>query len=52
MNAAHPPKPARPLPTIIEARTLLRGQPELLITHQGELYRLRMTRNGKLILTK
>ena len=25
---------------------------EVLIRHQGELYRLRLTRNGKLILTK
>ena len=29
-----------------------RGANEILIRHQGELYRLRLTRNGKLILTK
>lgn len=32
--------------------TLLRGARELLIEHQGELYRLRLTGNNKLILTK
>jgi hemin uptake protein HemP len=25
---------------------------EILILHEGEIYRLRVTRNGKLILTK
>lgn len=29
-----------------------RGSNEVLIQHQGEMYRLRLTRNGKLILTK
>ena len=31
---------------------LLRGQREALIVHGGEVYRLRCTRNGKLILQK
>lgn len=31
---------------------LLRGTRELLIRHGGEVYRLRHTRNDKLILTK
>lgn len=31
---------------------LLAGQPEALIEHGGDLYRLRCTRNGKLILYK
>lgn len=31
---------------------LLRGARELLIEHQGELYRLRLTGKNKLILTK
>lgn len=31
---------------------LLRGEKELLIRHGDELYRLKLTRNGKLILQK
>jgi hemin uptake protein HemP len=31
---------------------LLRGETELLIRHGDELYRLKLTRNGKLILQK
>lgn len=36
----------------IESDALLRGTREVLIRHGGELYRLRHTRNDKLILTK
>ena len=36
----------------VESRALLNGARELLIRHGGELYRLRHTRNDKLILTK
>jgi hemin uptake protein HemP len=36
----------------IESQALLNGARELLIRHGGELYRLRHTRNDKLILTK
>ncbi|SFZ78125.1 hemin uptake protein HemP [Chitinimonas taiwanensis] len=36
----------------LDALTLLQGRQELEIAHRGEIYRLRMTRNGKLILTK
>lgn len=38
--------------TSIESNALLRGARELLIRHAGEVYRLRHTRNDKLILTK
>ncbi|MFZ0107329.1 MAG: hemin uptake protein HemP [Thiobacillus sp.] len=31
---------------------LFHGAREVLISHHGEHYRLRITRNGKLILTK
>lgn len=31
---------------------LFQGAQEILIAHNGEHYRLRITRNGKLILTK
>ena len=36
----------------LDSRTLLEGSNERLILHQGELYRLRQTRSGKLILYK
>lgn len=31
---------------------ILQGRREITIVHQGERYRLQLTRNGKLILTK
>ena len=36
----------------VESQALLNGARELLIRHGGELYRLRHTRNDKLILVK
>lgn len=36
----------------LESNALLRGTREVLIRHGGEVYRLRHTRNDKLILTK
>lgn len=36
----------------IDSRLLLNGRATVDIAHQGELYRLRLTRQGKLILTK
>ncbi len=36
----------------IDSLHLLQGRRELLIRHGGECYRLRHTRNDKLILTK
>ena len=36
----------------VDSRRLLQGQRELVIRHGGECYRLRHTRNDKLILTK
>jgi hemin uptake protein HemP len=37
---------------IIPADFLFQGSQEILISHKGEHYRLRITKNGKLILTK
>ena len=54
-------RPAPPVTTVssaapqqpsIESNKLLRGTREVLIRHGGETYRLRHTRNDKLILTK
>lgn len=59
MNEAAPlPAPrnreAMPLSTKprVESRCLFRGNNEIIIVHQSEEYSLRITRNGKLILTK
>ncbi|MDP2351290.1 MAG: hemin uptake protein HemP [Pseudomonadota bacterium] len=45
-------KPHSALPEVVSATVLLRGQPVLHIEHGGERYQLRLTKNGKLILTK
>lgn len=36
----------------LDSQQLLQGRRELQIRHQGEIYRLQQTRQGKLILTK
>lgn len=36
----------------LRSDALLGGRQEVEIEHQGEVYRLRLTRAGKLILTK
>lgn len=46
--AAPRPAPQRPL----ESGALFAGRDEVLIAHGNETYRLRRTRQGKLILTK
>jgi hemin uptake protein HemP len=38
-------------PTRTTSRELLGGATELIIEHEGREYRLRVTQNGKLILT-
>ena len=37
---------------VIDSAYLLAGRKEVQIRHGGEVYRLRVTRNGKLILNK
>lgn len=49
------PSPARkeaPVEVTLRSSDLLQGQREVLIIHGNETYRLRLTRNGKLILHK
>ena len=41
-----------PATASLESRNLLQGRNEVLIRHGDEVYRLRHTRNDKLILTK
>lgn len=40
------------VPRIVDASHLLGSRREVIITHRGERYRLRITQNGKLLLTK
>lgn len=47
------PATARELPgDVVRSRELFGQQREILIEHEGELYRLRITRRNKLILQK
>lgn len=55
MHAAADPPPAdREIgrPRIVTSSDLFGGESEVLIMHNGVLYRLRITRQDKLILTK
>jgi hemin uptake protein HemP len=57
MSAEQSPNPRleRPRPAgkpRLQAAALLAGSREVIIEHAGEEYRLRLTKNGKLILTK
>jgi hemin uptake protein HemP len=45
-------RPARVAPRTLVSRDLLGGAQEVVILHDGDLYRLRCTSKGKLILTK
>jgi len=40
------------MPRRIDVRDLLKGEREAIILHEGQEYRLRLTSNRKLILTK
>lgn len=48
------PDDDRPVETVpvIDSHRLFEQGPEVAIRHKGQLYRLRITRNDKLILTK
>ena len=50
-DASAPAVPAGAEP-VFDSRELLQGGREVVIRHGGECYRLRHTRNDKLILTK
>ncbi|MGY6518214.1 MAG: hemin uptake protein HemP [Lysobacteraceae bacterium] len=43
---------SREVPRLLSSVELLKGGREVFIRHGGEVYRLRHTRNDKLILTK
>lgn len=47
-----PAEPSRPDAQPIDAATLFQGRQQVLIEHDGEIYRLLLTRNNKLMLQK
>lgn len=54
VQPAHATSPLRPSAAVREfdSRNLLEGRPCIAIRHGGEIYWLRSTRQGKLLLTK
>ncbi|MBB3522102.1 hemin uptake protein HemP [Rhizobium sp. BK456] len=53
-NFKHVPLPSEPAAQhrILESADLFRGANEIMIRHEGVTYRLKITRQGKLILNK
>lgn len=57
LRSSEGPSPSTGIPSTgaadtLDSARLLHGQREILIRHGNEVYRLRHTRNDKLILTK
>lgn len=52
LSLPSPRHPARVATPRLKSQDLFRGGQELVIEHQGQEYRLRLTRNDKLILNK
>lgn len=44
--------PSVPRGNVVDSQSLFHGEREVWIEHEGERYRLRITRRGKLILQK
>ncbi|MEZ2220051.1 MULTISPECIES: hemin uptake protein HemP [Rhizobium] len=51
--------PIQPVPPVaaqqirmVESTDIFRGQTEIMIRHEGVIYRMKITRQGKLILNK
>jgi hemin uptake protein HemP len=51
-DATGVPRNVSALPRVIDSMTLLGTRHEVRISHNGAVYTLRLTRQGKLILTK
>ncbi len=52
MSERNPPPMIKEEMEAISSVTLLNGRTEIKIEHEGEIYRLRRTSKGKLIMTK
>ncbi len=46
------PPTAAPQIRMVESTDIFRGQTEIMIRHEGAIYRMKITRQGKLILNK
>ena len=45
--------PAKPVPPVtVQTEALFKGSDEVRLLHRGQEYRLRVTKQGKLLLTK
>ncbi len=51
MQMTERPEPTTDVPKRVQSEALLGSAGELFIVHNGREYRLRLTQNGKLILT-
>ena len=52
-SSARPdPPPKQDATLVLQSRDLFAGRSEVLIIHEGEVYRMRLTKNNRLILTK
>ena len=51
-DKSRPETPAQPQRPTVDVETLLAGGREMTLVYRGCEYRLRLTRNSKLILTK
>ena len=50
-DTSQPPEPPAPPPRRFASSDLFNGTREIVIEHGGRMYRMRITQNGKLILT-
>jgi len=52
MTQTAPPPPEATVPRVLTSTALLQGARKVLIAHDGDVYTLQLTRQGKLLLTK
>lgn len=52
MAVADNASPAEAAPLVLSSAALFQGRQEIVIRHEGQDYRLRITRMNKMILTK
>jgi hemin uptake protein HemP len=51
-RSSQPPSAVNRPQRVVESHDLFRGDSEILISHDGAIYRMKITRQGKLILNK
>ena len=50
-NPMNPPSP-NPITEVLEVDRIMNGKKSVYLLHRGEAYRLQVTRQGRLLLTK